>query len=248
MAQGALYPIDHNNIDVFYAKYRYGYEFVGIKKFRGKLSRIRPRIIRPLIHEPRRYAAYNHLLDSIGLIDWNSDTVVIVSGDVDVDNFDLIKSKKGTICLYSLGYDMIDDDYYYGLRDFQEYLHMCGDTPCPPDMVKQDSIRSYALLSFDFDVISNVLKYSSSTVSDFYSNKYFVYRVAIKNGKIIDTKMLIVPKQWFWRSEPEDSPAQQATKQIEAEYKERAKKEERKLKNRIKAFFNRFNIFRDYNL
>ena len=138
---------------------------------------------------------------------------------------------------------MIDDDYYHGMYDFQEYLDPGGDHPIPPCLAKQDSIRSYALLSFDFDVISNVLKYSIP-----FASKYFVYRVIIDKGKIIDTKMLIVPNQFFWRSTPEDFPGQQYINELKARSKEEEKKEERKLKNRIKAFFDRFNIFRDYRL
>ena len=231
MAQGALYPINHKNIDVFYAKYKNEYEFVGIKKFRGKLCKIQPPIIIPPIHETRRYEAYNHLLDSIGHIDWNNDTVVMVIPEEEIGDIDLVKSKKGIVCLYSLGYDMIDDDYYHGMYDFQEYLNPGGDHPIPPYMAKQDTIRSYALLSFDFDVISNVLKYSFP-----FASKYFVYRVIIDKGKIIDTKMLIVPNQFCWRSTREDFPGQQFIDDMKASSK-KERKIKRKPKNKIKVFF-----------
>ena len=234
MAQSALYPINHKNIDVFYAKYRYEDEFVGIKKFRGKLSRIRPQIIIPPIHETRRYEAYNHLLDSIGHIDWNNDTVVMVIPEEEIGDIDLVKSKKGIVCLYAKGYDMIDDDYYHGMYDFQEYLDPGGDHPSPPCLAKQDSIRSYALLSFDFDVISNVLKYSYSFS---FASKYFVYRVIIDKGKIIDTKMLIVPNQVYWRSTPEDFPGQQYIDELKARYKKERKKNKKKTKEQDKSIF-----------
>ena len=249
VAQGTLYPVNHENIDVYYAKYKYVYDFVGIKKFRGgKISRIRPELIRPLIHEPRRDSAYNHILDSLGHIDWNNDTVVMVMPDDDIGDIDLVKSKKGIVCLYSRGYGRIDDDYYYGTYGFQEYIDE-GDSPTDSLFAKQDSIRVYSLLSFDFNSISNVLKYSLLFYPDYgCGHKYFVYRMVIDKGKIIDTKMLIVPDLFFWRSAPEDFPGQQHIDKGKTVRIEKYKKKEKELKNRIKAFFNKLNIFRDYIL
>lgn len=243
----ALFPLDYGRMEIYYAKYKHAYtkydnagEFVDIRKFRGALNKIRPKIARPLIKEPRLDSAFNHLLDSIGLIDWSNDTVIIVMPDFEFHSSYMIKSKKGYVAIYGdSSSDFIDQDSSYGVSDIMQKPPLFSVDEVPAYLRASDSIMNYTLLSFDFDAISHVLRNS-----DPFGGYYFVFRIKIREGKKIDMKMLIVRDQLHWRAGPNDFPRQDMYERMKQRRLEQNKKFEmgkiriflKKIKDFIKGY------------
>lgn len=221
IANPSLYPIKDKNMIIMEAVFDDDCEFIGFRTYHGenKLPKIKCGVNRPINISTNQQMAdfrYNQILDSLGIINWNCDTLSIISSDYENICFsitDVIKTTNKTIVL-SAYYDDISDQNVFKTSNFEDYLNF---TP----IIASNRIKYNTLLSWDINKIHQLLHWSYGPFINRYTPVfYYIYHIIIKDGKIQSIKMIIIPEHFIWRLGPDDFPGQ---KQIDY-MKERERK------------------------
>lgn len=198
LAVSGLFPLPTNGCPYKAPCYNDRYEFVDIKQFPSPKENYgdwNPNIH----HNSWGYDnILNHTLDSLNIINWESDTLTVLIDDNDIvssGQYTAIRSNSAAFLIY------IDIHKIPEVTPLKEYIDSTKDVT-----LKMEVSNLYCtILSWDMGQIQNLLRFSTPP----YDKTYKAYHIIIKDHKIIHIEGLLFPEAYIWRLRAEDFPGQE---------------------------------------
>ncbi len=189
IAQNVLFPIQCNSKEMKVAIYEENH-FAGFKSPDNvikKRDKTENPIKIPSWYMNQLYDLQNHIIDSLDIINWNSDTLYIITNYDFINGyiFLALKSEKRSIATHI--YPIIKSKYnppaYKAeILDLKEYIKSSDNE----ENVQSDNTFFNTIFSWDMSTISEMLKYSDGI----YDDTIDVYRIIISNRNYISVENL----------------------------------------------------------
>ena len=198
LAVSGLFPLPTNGCPYKAPCYNDRYEFVDIKQFQSPKENFGD--WNPNIHpKSRGYDnILNHTLDSLNVINWESDTLTVLIDDNDIvssSQYTAIRSNSAAFMIY------IDIHKIPEVTPLKEYIDSTEGV-----VLKMEVSNLYCtILTWDMGQIQNLFRFSIPSGDNI---TYNAYHIIIKDHKIINIEGLVFPLCFYWRLRAEDFPGQ----------------------------------------
>ena len=208
LAVYGLFPLPTNGCPYKAPCYNDRYEFVDIKQFPSPKENFGD-WNQNIHHNSWGYDnILNHTLDSLNVINWESDTLTVLIDDNDIvssGQYTAIRSNSAAFLIY------IDIHKIPKVTSLKEYIDSMKSFI---DKVNESNFYC-TILSWDMGQIQNLFRFSIPPACNI---TYKAYHIIIKDHKIITIEGLVFPLCFYWRLRAEDFPGQKEVEDFRNTY------------------------------